>query len=133
MTLSKFQKPAVAEQKMFVDGGLCGKEQTPYEAISPMFQDVCSVFCVPAGECEGQAQMGKLQYLGIIGQGNCKGKGYTESASLGNLTQHTVEWLKHLQGPCKGMTLSKFKYPDAPEEKKKSETKICGGEMRPYQ
>merc|ERR1719242_1792831 len=114
MTLSKFQKPAIAEEKMFETDRICGKEQKPFEAISE-WSGVCKVYCVPEGPCEGRAQTGKLNYLGITGSGNCKGKGYTVSAELPNTTmmQQTVEWLKNLQGPCKGMTLSKFQKPAA--------------------
>merc|ERR1719150_3400655 len=101
---------------------MCGKAQTPWEAVSPMYPDVCSVFCVPGGACLGQAQTGALKYLGITGEGNCQKKGYTESASLGPVTENTVKWLEHLQGPCKGMTLKKFKFPvQEPDEQEPAE------------
>merc|ERR1719251_729593 len=101
MTLSKFQKPAVAGKKVVLEERICGTYQKPYEMISNWFPGVCVVYCVPAGECEGKAQTGQLNYLGITGEGNCKAKGYTESAALGNLTQGTSKWLWYLQGSCK--------------------------------
>jgi len=113
--------------------GICGKEMIAYEAITPNFPGVCSVFCVPEGACEGQVQMGKMNYLGITAQGNCKHKGFTESAALGNLTQQTVEWLKHLQGPCKGMKLLKFKKPAVVEQKMAPEQAVCGKEQKAYE
>merc|ERR1719195_1538527 len=99
MTLSKFQKPAVAEQKTFELDSVCGVEQKPYEMISPMFPGVCSVYCVPDGDCEMKAITGQLNYLGISGEGNCKSKGYTDSATLGNLSLNTQKYLSYLQGP----------------------------------
>merc|ERR1719210_3283080 len=126
MTLAKFQKPIPAGKKVFER--ICKEEQKPYEMITALYPGVCTVFCVPDGECEGQAQTGRLSYLGITGEGNCKGKGYTESASLGNVTLRTQKWLKTLQGPCKGMTLSKFQKPALAEQKTFVDEMICGKE-----
>merc|ERR1719517_126221 len=131
MTLSKFQKPIPDSKKVFER--ICKKSETPYEMIKPMYPGVCTVFCVPGGECLGQAQTGKLNYLGLTGEGNCKRKGYTEAASLGNVTIQTQKFLGHLQGPCKGMTLSKFQKPIPEADGKKVFERICGEEQKPYE
>merc|ERR1712217_760814 len=133
MTLSKFQKPTVAKQKMFVDEKVCEKASYPYELITPLYPGACTVFCVPDGECLGQAQTGKLKYLGITGEGNCKSKGYTEPAAMGNVTLRTQKYLQSLQGPCKGMTLSKFEKPKPAEDGKKVVEKLCGNEQKAYE
>merc|ERR1719221_116886 len=142
MTLTKFQQPGAEDEdpkspqpqsKTASGERVCGEEQTPYEMISPLYPGVCTVFCVPGGECEGQAQTGQLNYLGITGEGNCKGKGYTESAKKGNLTATTSKWLSTLQGPCKGMTLSKFEKPAPDPKSDEKKPRIGGDEQRPYE
>lgn len=145
MTLSKIQKPVFAAKKKVVDEKVCGKDQRPFEGMNPRDPGICSVFCVPEGQCEGEAQTGKFKYFGITGEGNCKSNGYTKAAKLGNstqqkMTQDTLEWLKELQGPCKGMTLSKFQKPDIPNHlskmtkghKETRQDKVCEKEQAPY-
>merc|ERR1719221_1975719 len=54
----------------------CGRNQIPYESFWSEFPGVCSVFCVPVGDCESLLQTGYLSEFHIMAQGNCKEKGY---------------------------------------------------------
>merc|ERR1719210_2529114 len=141
MTMTKYKYPEqqTTEQvkEKAVSSKFCGKEQTPYESFNFQFPDTCTVFCVPAGECEGRAQQGQMKNYGITGQGTCQKKGFTERAELGLLGKEVNDSLKFLQGPCKGMTMTKYKYPEqqTPEqvEEKTVSSKFCGKEQTPYE
>merc|ERR1712217_625630 len=89
--------------------------------ISAVYPDLCVVYCVPDGECEGKVQTGQLNYLGITGEGNCIRKGYTESAELSSFLD-TSKYIKSLMAPCKGMTRSGFRKPNS----QMPDTEVCG-------
>lgn len=108
MTIKNFQKPGSFMTKNAPTDEVCGKQMVPFQARSTESLDVCGLFCVPTGECEGQVHGGRFNYLGISGSGDCKSEGFTESATFGYASQNIVESLKYVYGPCRGMTYTKF-------------------------
>merc|ERR1719367_2598863 len=131
------QTPEQVEEKA-ISSKFCGKEQTPYESFNWQFPDTCTVFCVPDGECQGRAQQGQMKNYGITGQeGTCQKKGFTELAELGAMGKEVNDSLKFLMGPCKGMTMTKYRYPQqqTPEQvdEKAVSSKFCGRERTPYE
>merc|ERR1719367_1033813 len=135
MTKYKYPEEANNEVKEKPVAKDCGKEKAPYESFNPQFPDTCTVFCVPSGTCEGQAQLGHLRQYGITGPGTCQKKGFTELAELGALGKQVNESLKYLTGACAGMTMTKYKYPEETnnEVKEKAVSKYCGKEQAPYE
>lgn len=89
---------------------MCGSDMIPYEAFYPQYPRMCSVFCVPEGQCEGKVQLGQFFYLGIKTQGNCKTRGYTVSIHDSASTKDS-DTLLHFTGPCRGMRMFKFRKP----------------------
>merc|ERR1719330_989162 len=115
---------------------MCGKEKAPYESFNPQFPDICTVYCVPSGTCEGRAQLGHLKQYGITGPGTCQKKGFTELAQLGVMGTQVNDSLKFLTGPCAGMTMTKYKYPEKAKDdlaQKSITSKFCGKEKSPYE
>merc|ERR1719336_3024286 len=105
--MTKFQRPKAASNEVeekAISSRFCGKEKFAYESFNYQFPDTCTVFCVPAGECEGRVQSGQMKTYGITGPGTCQKKGFTEHAELGVMAQEVNESLKYLMGPCRGMT-----------------------------
>jgi len=118
---------------------LCAPESVAFQALNEKDgTTVCSVFCLPEGRCQGLAQMGKLNYLGITSEGNCRWAGYTEASEVRNAT---LNWVMSVNGPCKGMTMSSFVKPGQQPAKKQQRTlpsfepsePICSGKMTAYE
>lgn len=57
-----------------------------------------------------------MRYLGITEEGNCLSKGYKKQVSVGPLGADVAEHLKHMSGPCQGMTLMEFQKTHGPNE-----------------
>jgi len=107
MTFKRFQMPPAGD----AGGPLCKPSQTAYEAVTKQNPGMCSVYCIPAGDCEGQVQSGSMSHLGVLGPGSCGGRGFTERM------QYTTPWAKYVQGPCKGLEAVNFQRPALMEEK----------------
>lgn len=100
------------------DNDVCPSGQIEFEAFNEQEPGICSIFCAPTHTCAVQVRTGAMNYLGFLKDGGCKGEGYTEPVELNSITNETVGWfqtlerLKYLQGPCMGMSLSKFQKPN---------------------
>lgn len=104
LTMTKFQKPPVEELPSKTGRhGTCGPSQTPFAAITRLTPSVCSLYCIPEGECLGQVQSGSMKNLGLIGEGNCYARGFTE-----RMQYNATPWKGKVQGPCSGMGVTHF-------------------------
>merc|ERR1712113_417696 len=137
MTLMKFKKP---EKKNDDENEkICGPGQLPYEAFNDLYPDACAVYCVPNSDCEGKILRGEMKQYNISHRGNCKEKGFTEPAELTLPELSFFEQIGKsvLAGPCKEMTLMKFKKPgkkndDIDEIQETENEKLCGPGELPY-
>merc|ERR1719189_3499872 len=94
-TLNVVQEPA---RKMCGEKG----EKVPYMALHARAPGMCTVYCVPEGQCEQLVQTGNFNYLGISAQGNCKEKGFTEQAVFDLDSDETQQYFRTFTGTCKG-------------------------------
>merc|ERR1712113_378288 len=103
-----------------------------FNALHP---DLCAVYCVPNSGCEGEIQRGEMKEYNISHRGNCKKKGFTERAELTFIGQNISKSLQRLHGPCKGMTLMKFKRPgkEIKDVSLGNDEKICGPGALPHE
>lgn len=119
-------------------GGDPKQHLSAYEGFTPMYPDLCILFCVPEGECNGRAQTGRFGYLGLSGPGDCLSKGFTLTDTKGTFLKKADETLQQVKGPCKGMTITKYRKPLPGEEdpipnalaseriEKRKPGKVCG-------
>jgi len=104
LSMTKYQRPP-AEELPSKTGrhGACGPSRTPFAAITRLTPSVCSVYCVPEGECLGQVQSGSMKNVGLIGEGSCKARGFTE-----RMQYNATPWKGKVQGVCNGMEVMHY-------------------------
>mmetsp|Transcript_95881 Transcript_95881/g.271410 ORF Transcript_95881/g.271410 Transcript_95881/m.271410 type:complete len:257 (+) Transcript_95881:2-772(+) len=122
MTMRQFSRPALPTTTVALPtldpalGRTCGPEFVPYRAVATFAgKSLCSAYCVPMGECEGMAQMGRLKMLGITSEGGCEKKDFPEAAPISSMIQYMVKTTGVKQ--CAGMTVHKFQARAAPPGK----------------
>merc|ERR1719195_760787 len=70
---------------------------------------MCTVYCVPEGQCEQLVQTGSFQHLGINEEGNCRDRGFTEEAIFDDAPNQTHKFFQPFTGACKGMSLIRYR------------------------
>jgi len=125
--------PPAAPRRKF-----CGGDHFAYRAITydhapgRLGRSVCTVYCVPLGECQGMAQAGKLGHLNISAEGTCQGTEYTEPAEP---TPAMSQYIKTRAGACRGMTMRSFRVPMPPRDEPSvtSDGRVCGLDAMAYE
>merc|ERR1719221_1511455 len=96
---------------VFADSAACGPDMISYEAdgpeSDPQDRGVCYRYCVPRGVCDEMFQIPVIE-------GDCKSNGYTQiSPKIDSMERDMEIDITEIEGPCKGITLTKFQRPDA--------------------